>query len=556
MTSTGETPTGFSDVPAELARALEADRTAREAARALISAASVQELSEGALMELQHATVEARKEWDLMVATAAAEVGRRSAPEFGRQGLARKNGHTTPERFIAGITGGSRRDAKDLIKTGTTLGEAEKLRVQTEEAEAAGLPAPEPETPVYPVVATALASGTLSSAAASLIASMLDSVRSDATVEQVRLAERRLVDKAPGLSVEQLATIVRRYQHTLQASAAERQQQEIHAARYVLFTERKDGAVQMSGLLDPAAAAPVRAALEGAVKDAFRGRRDDAIVEDKRTPGQVRADALVAWAKHMLGCDKAPLSRANTRVTVRIDLEALRSGVGVAEIDGGGAIPAGQLRRMGVDAGYLPVVLGGDSAPLDVGRERRLFTQEQREALFERDGGCAMCPAPPSHCDAHHIDGWATGGPTNLLNGVMLCVACHHTVENDDWEIDATLTDVYFRPPGTVDPKRPWKLGGRARFGVTRAELRELGAADAPPEPEPPAPAPAPAGLTTTSAPAAESPPTTGVTSANESTAGHGTHPAARKRKERGPSRPRSADWLDQPPPDDHLMLV
>ncbi|WP_297082503.1 HNH endonuclease signature motif containing protein [uncultured Demequina sp.] len=555
MTSTTETAAGFSDVPAELARALDADRAAREAARALISAASVRDLSEGALLELQHATVAARKEWDIMVATAAAEVGRRSAPEFGRKGLARKNGHTTPERFIAGITGGSRRDAKDLIKTGTTLGEAEKLRQDTEDAAAAGLPLPEPETPVYPLVASALASGMLSSAAAALITSMLDSARTDASVEQIRVAEKRLVEKAQGLSVEQLAPIVRRFQHTLQASVAERQQQEIHASRHVIITERKDGAVQINGLLDPVAAAPVRAALEGAVKDAFRARRDDQIAEDKRSAGQIRADALVAWAKHMLGCDKAPLSHATTRVEVRVDLEALRTGVGVAEIDGGGTIPAGQLRRMGVDAGYLPVILGGDSEPLDVGREERLFTSAQRVAFLERDGGCAMCGAPPSYCEAHHIEWWKDGGRSDLDNGLMLCVACHQTIHHGGWEIDATLTDVYFRPPGTVDPKRPWRLGGRARFGVTARERRELDGAAAPLD------APTPAAARPDGEPASNpESPGTGVPGAEPRSAmrpdSPGPLPATGKPSVRPRVATHTAGWLDTPPPDDHLMLL
>ncbi|WP_238581581.1 HNH endonuclease signature motif containing protein [Demequina aestuarii] len=92
---------------------------------------------------------------------------------------------------------------------------------------------------------------------------------------------------------------------------------------------------------------------------------------------------------------------------------------GAATVDGAGsAIAVGELRRTAVDAGYLPMVLGGDDEKLNVGREKRLFSPAQCVALLERDGGCAMCGAPPSHCEAHHIEWWdRDGGRTDLAKG-------------------------------------------------------------------------------------------------------------------------------------------
>ncbi len=539
-----------------------------------------------------------------MVATAAAEIGRRSAPEFGRKGLARRNGHTTPERFIAGMTGGSRKDAHDLISTGKTMGQAEIHHKNTLEAEQAGLPVPEPETPVYPAVAAALAAGELSAGAAAMITDMLDSVSADASVERISRAETMLVDKARGLSVNQLAPIVRRLQDTLQASAAEARQADLHAKRHVILSDRKDGALQITALLDPISAAPIRAALEGAVKDAFRAKRDAGrLSDDTRSPGQIRADALVAFSNHMLGCNKAPLSHATTRITIHANATDLTAGLGVAEVDGGTAIPISQLRRLAVDAEILPMIMGTDSQPLDVGREERLFTAAQREALLVRDGGCAMCGAPPSHCEAHHIDWWTHGGPTDLANGVLLCVACHHTIHHGGWDIDATATDVYFRPPGTVDPNRPWKLGGRARFGLTEHERTHLAATETPPNhpnagsgkeldtdpadtdnqsrtPDPDTPG--------TSAPNASPAPTSGDEALPEpgsngkparASANRANQHRAQPRKPRKASKTNKSgvpgtpatrgaspkpdatpsstpDWLNQPPPDGHFVLL
>ena len=50
-------------------------------------------------------------------------------------------------------------------------------------------------------------------------------------------------------------------------------------------------------------------------------------------------------------------------------------------------LTAKQLRLMAVDAQILPMVCGGDSLPMDLGRAVRFFTPAQRLALIERDGG-------------------------------------------------------------------------------------------------------------------------------------------------------------------------
>ena len=155
---------------------------------------------------------------------------------------------------------------------------------------------------------------------------------------------------------------------------------------------------------------------------------------------------------------------------VRIGLDELQSGVGTAEIDGVAApVSAGTVRRMAADAGIIPVVLGGESEVLDLGRTRRLFSTAQRRALAERDGGCAWpgCPHPPSYTEAHHIRWWnAHGGATDLDNGILLCSSHHHRVHDDGWQISVRGQVPYFIPPSHVDPYRRPRPGGRVRFRV------------------------------------------------------------------------------------------
>ena len=119
-------------------------------------------------------------------------------------------------------------------------------------------------------------------------------------------------------------------------------------------------------------------------------------------------------------------------VVVLVDYDVL---VGKLEkacvLDTGEPISPGLARRLACEAGIIPVVLGGDSQPLDVGRKRRYFTEAQRIAMLVRDRGCRA-----EGCDrttglhAHHKIQWALGGNTDLADGVSLC-HWHHNRAHD-----------------------------------------------------------------------------------------------------------------------------
>ena len=125
------------------------------------------------------------------------------------------------------------------------------------------------------------------------------------------------------------------------------------------------------------------------------------------------------------------------------------------------------------DAQLIPVVLGGASEVLDLGRSRRLFTKAQRLALAERDDGCAWpgCPHPPSYTEAHHIRWWeAHAGPTDLRNGVLLCSSHHHRVHHDDWDIAVRDIGAVLRPALRHLDATPMvaTAGGRVRGSARR----------------------------------------------------------------------------------------
>lgn len=176
------------------------------------------------------------------------------------------------------------------------------------------------------------------------------------------------------------------------------------------------------------AAAPLVAYVE-AHADTARRRALESRDPDAReiTTRQRRADALIALASS--AADEPGLAQA--RVLVTMTLEQLTAPDGLARTLAGESLTAGGTRRLLCDAGIVPVVLGGPSEVLDVGREQRLVTPAQRTALTLRDGGCVFpdCDVPAQRCEAHHIVPWNRGGPTTLANLALLCPSHHGSLE-------------------------------------------------------------------------------------------------------------------------------
>ena len=119
-------------------------------------------------------------------------------------------------------------------------------------------------------------------------------------------------------------------------------------------------------------------------------------------------------------------------VLVTIDHDQLKAGVGAAHLDTGQDLSAGEARRLACNAGIVPAVLGGRSAPLDLGRQERFFTEAQRVALATTYDTCAAeaCDRPYAWSELHHEDPWARGGRTDLALAVPLCGHHHRRVHD------------------------------------------------------------------------------------------------------------------------------
>lgn len=446
----------------------------REAVTALTGvwadASTAADLDRSDLVSMTRAIGSARRALDALQADVAAAIAHESRPELGADSLAKQQGFRTTAQLIATTTGTSAGDAARLVKVGEAIAPRQNLL---------GEPAPAK----YPAVQTAVTSGLLGGAGAAVIVEFLDRARIGTDKILLADVERQLVERAVGLSLDDVRRLVKRAEAVLEADRLEAREEERRAQRSLSIFER-DGMLHLNLVTPVEEGAPIKAAIDGYVSAQFQARKDrtDAGVvdaggvdADQRTVTMMRADALTLFCAHALDCDSR-MPVAGATVIVRIDATDLATGTGYGTIDGvDQPISVTAIRRMAAAGGVIPCVLDSAGDILEWGRERRLFTRQQKLALVDRDGGCAMCGLPPHMTEVHHIDWWnRDSGPTDLRNGILLCSTCHHRIHDSMWEIRIENTDtrsgtrgrVWFIPPPHIDPTRTPRPGGRARYDI------------------------------------------------------------------------------------------
>jgi len=179
------------------------------------------------------------------------------------------------------------------------------------------------------------------------------------------------------------------------------------------------GMVRLDGDLDPESGAVVITALGSLAEPQALDP------EDRRTPAQRRADALVEICRRHLDSSDRPRvggEKPHLTVTVSVDQLAAR---GLADLDTG-PIPLEAVRRLACDATLIPV-LTRDGQPLTAGRPSRVIPPAVRRLLYQRDQHCTHpgCQVPARWCDAHHITHWAHGGTTEPASLHLLCRRHH-----------------------------------------------------------------------------------------------------------------------------------
>jgi len=204
----------------------------------------------------------------------------------------------------------------------------------------------------------------------------------------------------------------------------------------------ENGMLAIRGQLDPEAGAILTAALDPLSAPRPQGSNNG---RDLRPADQRRAQALIEVCRRAAAAGGAAPATTKAQVVVTIDLDTLKDAIrGAGRTHSGAVLSPATVRRLACDASIIPMVLGSQGQPLDLGRTRRLVTPALLAALWARDRGCTFpgCGRPPQWCDAHHVRHWADGGHTALTNLTLLCAHHHTWVHQHDLTATVTAFDV------------------------------------------------------------------------------------------------------------------
>jgi hypothetical protein len=411
----------------------------------------------------------------------AGEAAHRSRAALRGDGLARRSGHRTVESFLKHTAGLSGQQAATAVKAGVLLGElADEGRIDEATGEVST-----PSQPWLAPVGAAISSGAVSIVAAEVIGAGLGSPNSAVGVNALRSAAELLVAEATaGVDPDRLRVRARELRDELDIAGVPLREDERRATRRLVHFERPTGGGRAIWDMDPETYASFREFYDRAVSPKIRGARFISttqseiarqIERDGRTIGQLASDTLLQLLCQGMDADTSfMLGTGAPVIRITVAEKALETGVGLGLVDGqSDPVSLRSVDRLLCSADTIQLGFGTDGTVLHIGREHRLFSRRQREALAVKFGGCAHpgCDRPPSFCEAHHIRHWMRDrGRTEISNGILLCKHHHLKYHNEGWEIERDRAGSYWLiPPVAIDPKQtPVLMPARSRA------LREL----------------------------------------------------------------------------------
>lgn len=324
-----------------------------------------------------------------------------------------------------------------------------------------------------PAVGTALAAGRLGTPLADEICLLAERL---APEHRPTLAARldALIDEIAELTPVRARKHLRAFEDGLDDDDGKARLERHRRANAFRMPKRPDGTVGLGGQLDRGSAEYLRTAIDVKVTELWRlegrGRNDFEPPEHVRTNEQRRAAALVALVRAGAAVD--PATRGRAEIIVLMDHQTLLGQLSahpIAKLASGDQMPAAEARRLACDADIIPIVLGGPSRPLDVGRKARLATSSQRAALRAGHETCCVggCDVPFDHCEIHHITWWRHGGRSDIDNLAPVCSKHHHLIHDDGWELslDADRVGRLQRSPAAASAATPPNARPRAHVG-------------------------------------------------------------------------------------------
>lgn len=404
---------------------------------------------------------------DSLRVSAAAEVEVRSRIDLGPDGLSRRMGHARASHLLEQLTRASASSIGSRLAVGRKVAPRATLDGT-------------PLAPLYPVVATSLASGAIGVDAARVITHSLEQAAPSCSVDALAAAEVALVEQALSFSADLVAIQARIWRDTLDPDGVLPREERLHTQRSLRIGRERDGMARITIDTSGVDLAEIRAIFGAYASPRIKPRfRDESDVDpefpdlETRTHAQRGHDVFMGLVR---AGHRADTTRPGPRVAVHVTVRQtdLDTGTGVAWLDDvDEPIAACSVDELACSGGTRRAVIDENGAVLQLGLTERFFSEAQHTALAIRDGGCCFpgCTAPPAWTDAHHVFFWkAHDGPTDVANGVLLCPPHHRLLHGGGFQLKMIDGVPYLRAPAHLDPTRTWRRaqGNRALTALVR----------------------------------------------------------------------------------------
>jgi hypothetical protein len=282
-----------------------------------------------------------------------------------------------------------------------------------------------------PASVEATADGQIGFAHLALIARTATAIAQSGSRE--KLNESPLLEKAREFSVGRFRDFCDHARHAADMAAYVLGEVRAVEDRTLDIRPGESGMVFLRGRLDPEGGAIVRSALEALACPT--GKHDD------RKRERRLADALIELSSHAMDTGRLPQrgsQRTHLQVTASLETMLQRCGAPAADVEFSIPLSAKAVERLACDCSFTRILLGQDSAVIDVGRATRKVSGPTRKALNARDKGCRWpgCERRASWTESHHILHWIRdGGPSDVPNLVLLCYRHHWMVHEGGWQL-------------------------------------------------------------------------------------------------------------------------
>ncbi|VXB57224.1 HNH endonuclease signature motif containing protein [Nocardioides sp. AX2bis] len=360
------------------------------------------------------------------------------ARDRGQQGPVGDEADPDPASWLAKLTG----DPTEVLRGGTYIATLLQTR--------------------YHHTRRALEAGTLRLSQAKVLVRAAERAPKALTPAQIASAEESLVLTATGessptngkgrpMSAKRLRDEARRVFANMLPSKAEAdtvegddaadEEHEAHRECYLSLNDRGDGTFRGTFVIPTLHGRILQAALEKLTAPRRHTRDTDGtpLTDESAQHGTSYGEKIGAGFCELIEhLPTTGFDHGNTiGLLITAALDKIAAGVGTGTLATGEVISIRSIRRLACNAGHLPVVLGGDSMPVDVGKSRRKFTRHQGYALNTLHDTCGIagCERPFAWCELHHLLEWSRGGPTDLRNALPLCGHHHRRAHDPAYEM-------------------------------------------------------------------------------------------------------------------------